>query len=431
NLYPPHHLGGYEVACRGVMERLAERGHEVMVLTGDARLPGVDESAAEPSSAAGVEVRRELAGWWDWESFGPLRPTPPQRYRLERRTQHAVRKALDDFRPDVVSIWSLRFLSFSIATLAEERGVPIVLTLCDDWICYSHEYDGWSRVFARRPWARAVGRVVGPLVGLTTRLPSFEGATVSVASDMLAELIRSNAPWRFSPSVIRLGVETREFPVSEPPTHPWSWRLLYVGRVLAIKGVPTLLRAMASLPDDARLDVDGRASDSDRQATDALAQELGIAERVRFLCSPRSELRDRYRSADVVVFPSEWDEPFGIVPLEAMACGVPVAATGTGGSGEFLTDGVNCVRFPPGEPSSLASALRRMAADADLRARVVAGGTETTRQMNMDRYAESLEQLHLEAVLRGARGGRGQSSAGHPNADSNPARRARATGSES
>jgi 2-deoxystreptamine N-acetyl-D-glucosaminyltransferase/2-deoxystreptamine glucosyltransferase len=81
-----------------------------------------------------------------------------------------------------------------------------------------------------------------------------------------------------------------------------------------------------------------------------------------------------------------------------MACGVPVVASGTGGSGEFLADGVNCVMFPPGDARALADALHAMAADPELRTRVAQGGEATARHMTMDGYAERLEVLHLAAA---------------------------------
>jgi glycosyltransferase involved in cell wall biosynthesis len=114
-------------------------------------------------------------------------------------------------------------------------------------------------------------------------------------------------------------------------------------------------------------------------------------------------LRDRYRSSDLVVFASEWPEPYGIVPLEAMACGVPVIATGTGGSGEFLVDGGNCRLFKPGDPESLAAAARDVAEDSELRATIVAGGLETARSLTMDHYADELERLHEGAWERARR----------------------------
>jgi hypothetical protein len=102
----------------------------------------------------------------------------------------------------------------------------------------------------------------------------------------------------------------------------------------------------------------------------------------------------------VLIFPSEWDEPFGLVPVEAMACGTPVAATGVGGSGEFLRDGYNSVLFPAGDSSKLAAAVRRLECDAALRERVIRGGRRTAEQLDVDKLADSLESWHVAAAER-------------------------------
>src|SRR5205085_2776598 len=118
------------------------------------------------------------------------------------------------------------------------------------------------------------------------------------------------------------------------PERPWSSRLLYVGRVDAWKGIDTLLLALSELP-NASLELYGRGGCEQRAYYVRRAQSLGLSSRVKFGSLERHELAARYRDADVRVFPSEWPEPFGLVPLEAMACATPVIATAVGGSAEF------------------------------------------------------------------------------------------------
>ena len=91
----------------------------------------------------------------------------------------------------------------------------------------------------------------------------------------------------------------------------------------------------------------------------------------------RGELPDIYAGSDVVLFPVRWQEPWGLVPLEAMALGRPVIATGQGGSGEYLRDQENCLLVPPGDPRAIAAAVRRLADDPQLRARIRTGGLAT------------------------------------------------------
>jgi glycosyltransferase involved in cell wall biosynthesis len=376
------------------MRRFAEAGHQVLVLTSDARLP--DREDADEAEGA-VSVERVLRGYWDWEHHGALHASIGQRLAIERHNQRVVREALQRFQPDVISIWSLVYMSFSIVTLMERERVPMVVSLGDDWITYAWALDEWTRIFGRRPWLRPLGR----LSGLETRRPTFAGATVTAASEMIRDSVAKTAPWQFPDvAIIRMGVETRDFPLADPHPERWAWRLLYVGRVVPNKGVATAIKALALLPEEARLDVDGYGAPEVLDELAALARSVGVSERVTFVRSPRAALADRYRDADVVLFPSEWPEPFGLVPLEAMARGTPVVATGTGGSGEFLHDGVNCLLFPPGDPAALADAVSRLAADPSLRGRIAEGGARTAREMTIDRYAQRLEAVHQAAAAR-------------------------------
>jgi glycosyltransferase involved in cell wall biosynthesis len=226
---------------------------------------------------------------------------------------------------------------------------------------------------------------------------------------MIEESVEAKSRWKFPDAEhIPMGVENRSFPVTEPRRGEWSWRIMYSGRLVPEKGVHTLIKALPLLPEQATLDLVGHGHESMKQELSELATELGVRDRVTFaLASSRQDLRDRYRAADLVVMSSEWPEPFGLVPLEAMACGTAVVATGTGGSGEFLDNGVNCLLYTPGDPQSLAAAASRMADDEELRSKLVAGGTATATRMTMDGYADRLEALHKRA----ARGGEAETAA--------------------
>jgi D-inositol-3-phosphate glycosyltransferase len=105
------------------------------------------------------------------------------------------------------------------------------------------------------------------------------------------------------------------------------------------------------------------ARDPEAQRLRALAKQLGVADRVRLAGQvPRKRMPDLLRSADVVAC-VPWYEPFGIVPLEAMACGVPVVATAVGGLTDTVVDGVTGVLVPPRRAAALTSALKALLAD--------------------------------------------------------------------
>jgi glycosyltransferase involved in cell wall biosynthesis len=176
------------------------------------------------------------------------------------------------------------------------------------------------------------------------------------------------------------------------PIQPWSWRLLYVGRIDERKGIDTAIRALEHLPAEATLRVVGSGDDAAEQRLRALADE-----RVRFEgIIPRERLPQVYADADAVLFPVRWREPWGVVPLEAMGIGRPVVATGRGGSGEYLRDGDNALLFDAEDPAALARCLQRLAADEALRERLRDSGLQTAR-----RHTAARHDARVTAILEG------------------------------
>lgn len=393
NQYPPHSVGGYALSCQAIVERFRLRGHAVHVLTADARLPDVAEDRNETS----LGVHRDLYFWFRQLGREPKVPHFSLRDRVthERRNQETLRKALAEWQPDVVSVWEMGAMSLTTMTLVEEAAVPMVITLHDYWPQYALQWDPWLRMFEWRPWARALA---APL-RMVTGAPDLSTATVSVISNHLRDKLATEGRWRFpNAEVIPFGIDLGLFPVVEPQTRDWNWRILYVGRLDEAKGLRTLALAMRHFPPTTSLEIIGQGDPGIPAMVRQIVGEPRASERVRFSACARPELAARYRAADVLVFPSEWDEPFGLVPLEAMACGVPVVATGTGGSGEFLRDEENCVLFPAGDPDGLAAAVTRLANEPLLREKVVQEGSRTAERYSLEHIADELENLHVEAA---------------------------------
>jgi glycosyltransferase involved in cell wall biosynthesis len=103
------------------------------------------------------------------------------------------------------------------------------------------------------------------------------------------------------------------------------------------------------------------------------------------------------RSGAVFVSAS-WQEGFSLPPLEAMACGVPVVLTDSGGPSEYASHEHNCLRVPVRQPQALADAIHRVLRDADLRARLIQGGLDTAARFSWNRTAERFERLLIEVV---------------------------------
>jgi glycosyltransferase involved in cell wall biosynthesis len=187
--------------------------------------------------------------------------------------------------------------------------------------------------------------------------------------------------------VIHPGIDDRFCEALAPAA--WRWRLVYIGRLDRQKGIDTAIRALARLPQEATLSIWGTGDDGYVAEMRALAESLDVAGQVVFHgWADPAALRSIYRETDVVVFPVRWDEPFGLVPVEAMGMGRPVVTTCRGGTREFVRDGENALVFDADADAALAERIMRLAGDAELRGRLRDGGLRTAARLSVRRFAE-------------------------------------------
>ncbi len=227
---------------------------------------------------------------------------------------------------------------------------------------------------------------------------------VATCTDEVFELRRLGLP-RDRVSIVPCGVDTAEFtprgPVAPRTERP---RLLVLGRLVERKGQDDAVRALRAVPDAELVVVGGPSrvaldADPEVRRLRAIAAEAGVADRLVFAGAvPRSDVPAWVRSADVVLA-VPWYEPFGITPLEAMACGRPVVATAVGGLVDTVADGVTGDLVPPRDPERLGEVLAALLADDERRAAYGAAGVKRARA----RYRWSRVVADTEAVYRQVR----------------------------
>jgi glycosyltransferase involved in cell wall biosynthesis len=175
---------------------------------------------------------------------------------------------------------------------------------------------------------------------------------------------------------------------------------LWLGRLVRRKGVDEVIEAMRRLP-AAELVIAGGEGDGDPDAARLRehARRMGVADRVH-LVGPvsRTDVPALLRSADAVVC-VPWYEPFGIVPLEAMACGRPVVASAVGGIQDTVVDQVTGLLVPPRRPDALAGALRDLLASPTMGAAYgIAGRDRVLARYGWERVAAATAQVYSEVV---------------------------------
>jgi D-inositol-3-phosphate glycosyltransferase len=188
--------------------------------------------------------------------------------------------------------------------------------------------------------------------------------------------------------------------------------VLFVGRIERLKGIDTLLEAMAIVVRDLPnwqeelcvCIVGGDASedsamlDKEMERLQDLRAKLGIADLVTFLGAQAQEtLPDHYSAADVVVMPSHY-ESFGMVALEAMACGTPVIASQVGGLSFTVQEDVTGFLVPGRDPPALAEKIALLLKDQALRNKLGARGIEWAGQHSWPRVADQIISLYSELV---------------------------------
>ena len=232
----------------------------------------------------------------------------------------------------------------------------------------------------------------------------LDGFTMFRVSEVagISEYVRARAARRFRlpperTLVIHNGVDTDRFRPPARPLDQGPLMLVVVANLIPQKGVDVLLRAAARLPLDVwQLRVVGDGPEE--QGLRRLAGELGIARRVEFT-GLRDDVPDLLRDADIAVHPARWQEALGNTVLEAMATGLPVVASGTGGIPELLEDGVDGLLVPPGDQAALTGALERLVFDPALRARL---GAAARSRVLRDFTLEASVARHLDWCERSA-----------------------------
>jgi glycosyltransferase involved in cell wall biosynthesis len=387
-MYPPHHFGGYEQVWRSAVRHLREEGHEVRVLCTGFRHPGVPDGD-EP------DVYRALRWYWRDHEFAPTGRR--ERVRIERHNHALLARHVEELGADVVSFWSMGGMSHTLIEAVRRRALPMVAFVHDQWLDYGRWTDQWQGTFRGRYGFAA------PLARWLTGVPTSVDYGAAGRYVFVSDFIRRRA------LTLAIGLHERDTAVAHSgidpaflelgDEHEWRWRLLHVGRLHPDKGITDAVEALTHLPEDTTLTFAGTWDPRDEDSLGSLVRELGLEARVTMLGHrSQPEVAALLREHDTLLFPVRWDEPWGLVPIEAMASGCPVIATGRGGSGEYLRDGSNCLLVPAENPPALAAAVERLAGDPALRLRLRAGGAETAPRHTEPIFNAAVERHLAEAA---------------------------------
>jgi glycogen(starch) synthase len=405
NLYPPDVQGGAEILAADIAEGLTALGHEVLVLTSGQERPG-------------TQVQQEGSIWRTLHSAPPAhfdraRPVWQQLHLLlnyYRRYHSAanvaeLQRIVALTRPDVIYVWEITGIGVnSLLRALSGLDTPIVFHLGSYWLLYARSPDSeQSRLRTRRIKQWLIGGVDQPVYA------SF----IAVSKTVKQEYMRAGYDPE-SIEVIYNGIDSRFLTLpraersaggAEQPV-----QLLFVGRLRVEKGLLVLLRALDLLLNGPaqeqntrprlHLNIFGSGDQVYVDELQAFLREKGLEQKVTFHGRvPQDELIKQYDLSDIMLVPSLWQEPFGLVIAEAMARGLPVIASNVGGPAEILTDGVDGLLVEAGDERALASAIQQLLTDEQQRRRLARAAQETVRErFTIQENARRVEQHLLQVI---------------------------------
>lgn len=395
NLYPPHYLGGYELICHAVVNNLRRRGHDVHVLTSEHRC--ANASGAEDPS---IDRTLKIHGFYGhpWRGIGSLA-------KLEIANNKIVRETIARVKPDLVYVWNMGGVSKSILATLERLGIPTAFYLSDHWIARGLQADVWlnwwtapKTTFAKKAIRTVFRRGLDPFAPIAS-IHSLKFKRIYFCSRALRKLTASAGFDVMHGAVIYCPVDVKKFDGPAKRAEEPCRKLLWVGRLSEDKGIMTALRAMRELRGkfDGHLNVYGGGDAPYVEKLKAFVAEHRLP--VTFKKAAMAEMPQVYREHDALLFTSEWAEPFALTPIEAMASGLPVIGTLTGGSRELFRHRDNSLTYTAGEPTELADRILKMAENGPMRARLSATAqVEVRANYNEDHIVDQIEAYLKETV---------------------------------
>ncbi len=393
-------IGGEERIVQDLSVELAQRGHEVTVAT------LWHEGFKEYEIDQGVQIFRirstaQRAAWLYREPERRHAPPWP-----DPETTWGLRRVVAQVQPEIVHAHN--WLIYSFLPLKWQSRPRLVLTLHDyslvcakrrliyrDTVCSG---PGFTKCLAcskeHYGLLKGVPTTVGHRVmNIAERAAVDMYLPISNAVAIGNGLIGSALPFQVVPNFVpnQLGASRSDM-AAYTAQLPKGEYILFVGDLSRDKGIHILCSAYAALTDAPPLVLIGRRC----QDTPPDFPPNVIA----LNSWPHEAIMEAWRRCSVAVAPSVWPEPFGVVVLEAMTCGRPVIASRSGGLAEIVVDGETGLLVPPGDATALATALRDLLTDQDLRQKMGLAGKCRAEEFRASAIVPRVEEVYRSVLTK-------------------------------
>jgi glycogen synthase len=371
NLYPPQVVGGYERSIADFATTLSHRGHGVTVLAGDIKELETNCDLA----AKGVVLHRSLLLKGKWSQGKVLERFPLENHAyINCKNSYTLIQTINELKPDICLVGNIDLLGLEVLQTIMAAGVPVV------------HY------------------VMNAIPGFPANLsPPTSLYRCITCSDWVRQTMKEQGYQFDGSTVLYPGAVVSEFYQEMLPSHDYL-RIAYASLVMPYKGADVLIEAL-SLLDAADIKFEATIAGGTLlpdfvNSLKGFVKSEGMQDRV---CFPgvlsRSELKELYKLSNVLVFPSRFQEPFGISQIEAMAAGLTLVTSGTGGACEIVENGQDGLIFETEDPFNLADTLVSLVNAPDEWASItLKGQKKALTSFNQNLASQKLEKILFEMV---------------------------------
>jgi glycosyltransferase involved in cell wall biosynthesis len=402
--YPPHIVGGWEQLVHDINHRLQDRGHVTRVLTS---VHGVDAPHDSGDVARLLTLESDLYHYQPRHFWG-------RKDRLQRNLQ-ITRQTIQDFQPDIIFVHVMWNLNRGIAWVAEQMCPGrVVYYIANNWPYALDPHTAYLRSPARNRW-RSTLKQVATFVPLkivqrdNQAFPLKFEHVLCVSQAMKDDLARNAGIAIENMHVVYNGVETDLFTPRPSrfvkPRNPMQLSLLYAGSLVSHKGVHTAIEAIDILKQQAALGtitltIVGSGHPDYEASLRRFVDTARLHDHVKFRGRiPREEMPALLQHYDVLIFPSTWEEPLARTMQEAMAAGLVVVGTLTGGSGELLVENETGLTFAAGDAAMLAQRIVQLYENPELLPYLAQNGrTRVLEQFSLDRMIDEIESYFSQVI---------------------------------
>lgn len=368
NLFPPQELGGYGRLLADFTSILQKRGHNMRVMTSDTRYLG-----DVPDNELDIDRSLELYGGWEGGKVHQQEPAVVQ--EIMGRNLDRLRKTIADFKPELCLFGNIDFLGQQMFSPLFEHHIPVIHHL-------GNKHPGYT-------------------VEDTPTDACYRMATCS--NWLKNKVVEQGYPLK-DVDVIYPGAFVQEYKMPVLPSLD-KLRIVFASLIMPYKGIHILIGAMEMLHQrgiDFECTIAGGSTD--HQFLDnmkAYVDHVGMSTKVKFSgFLEREALKDLFARNNVLVFPSVFEEPFGISQVEAMASGLTVVSSGTGGAGEIIENDVSGIIFKTENEISLATELMKLTEDKERWQRIAAEGQRRALEyFDIEVSVDQLEERFKDQLL--------------------------------